>query len=207
MFWSHSTGNQLLLLALLPVFAACADSNSATRTVSVAANDKQNPVANECAGTPADAVMTLPAPLNRWGELACTPYGHVIAAHRGWIWTRPGAFSPVYVPAQMVRNNPAEIGNRAYFSAINFIRVDTTAQIQVPYRAFRKIFPTADLPPRTYRLDVTSNSGRSLRLYFLEYEAGPWGIWCHANGECDSSSTFMILDMNKPRQTPQYPPR
>ena len=71
-----------------------------------------------CAGSPKDAVLTLPEPLSHWGSVYCTKYGHSVAAKERWIWSFPGAFAPVHLPAQMVRENPKEVGNSAYFKQI-----------------------------------------------------------------------------------------
>lgn len=50
-----------------------------------------------CEGSPAQAVLELPAPLSQWGSIVCTPYGHIISNHDGWIWSRPGSYSPVFI--------------------------------------------------------------------------------------------------------------
>ncbi|MGA3305054.1 MAG: hypothetical protein ABSC26_03490 [Stellaceae bacterium] len=151
--------------------------------------------AADCGNPSPDAVIRLPAPLDQWGQLTCTPYGYVIEAHQGWIWSRPGGYSPVWVPAQMVRQNPALLGSQSYFTKIELVKIEAD-ELQIPYDAFQSIFRGDRPPPIAYRLDVTSNSGKSLRLYFLQYETGPWGIWC-AEGKCDPTSLFMVLDMTK----------
>jgi hypothetical protein len=153
--------------------------------------------AASCDGTPKDAVMTLPAPLDRWGVIECTPYGHIIASKDGWLWTYPGGFEPVFIPSQMVRSQPAELGNASYFSSISVVPV-TGAEFDVAYKAFSKGFDEADHTPLGYRLEVKSISGKSLRLYFFDSEdSAPWGIWC--TKECDPDSRFMILNMSEPR--------
>lgn len=151
--------------------------------------------AQDCAGTPAEAVMTLPAPLNDWGQIHCTPYGHVIAARDGWIWSQMGAYAPVFIPSQMVRNNPTELGNQSYFSSLNLIAV--SAQEAEPALAeFRRLF-APELPKQSYQFDAISVSGRALRLYFLDYGNDTrLGIWCR-DGICSPESIFMLLDMSK----------
>ncbi len=150
--------------------------------------------ADDCTGTPAAAIMKLPPPLDKWGQIVCTPYGHIITARQGWLWNRPGAYSPVWVPAQMVKQDPAPLGNQSYFTKIDFTKVSGD-ELQIPYQAFSQ-FRSEGPPPPVYRLDVTSISGSSLRLYFLDYPSSPWGVWC-SDGKCDSSQIFMILDMSK----------
>jgi hypothetical protein len=147
------------------------------------------PRGDACAGSPPEAVLHLPQPLSEWGIVVCTPYGHVIAAREGWIWSQPGAFKPVFIPSQMVRRSPASVGNAIYFKAISMIKVDGE-DARAPVEAFRSMFPKDPLPASTYRLDVTSSTGSTLRLFFL-VESGIWGIWC--NTECEASSAFMLL--------------
>ena len=43
----------------------------------------ENP--HDCAGSPPDAVMNLPAPLEKWGQITCTPYGHMLTSRDGWM--------------------------------------------------------------------------------------------------------------------------
>lgn len=155
--------------------------------------------ADNCTGTPADAVMTLPDPLSQWGSLYCTPYGHVLAAREGWIWSRMGAYAPVFVPSQMVRNNPASVGNQSYFTRIDMAVVDLAAAERA-LSEFRKIFPADGTPSTVYRLDLTSISQRVLQLYFMEFTKDKrtdlWGIWC-SDTNCARESMFMLLDMAK----------
>ena len=182
-----------------------ADVGSASAADSVV-QDQGNP----CAGSPKEAVMDLPDPLSVWGRLVCTRYGHVITANKGWIWTRPGAFSPIFLPAQMVQKKPAELGNKSYFTKISLTEVETDAsEFQKPWTAFSKIFPNDPFPANTFRLDLTSVSGKTLQLYFLAFEAKDekhpgslWGMAC-SQSACDSKSAFLLLDMR--RATPPKP--
>ncbi|HUS24350.1 MAG TPA: hypothetical protein VM369_05330, partial [Candidatus Binatia bacterium] len=93
----------------------------------------------DCAGSPAEAVTKLPAPLSDWGQVMCTPYGHIITNRQGWIWTQPGSYAPVMIPAQMVRQNPEPLGNKMYFTQISFGRVEGK-EFEDAYAAFVKNF-------------------------------------------------------------------
>jgi len=148
----------------------------------------------DCAGTPADAVVDLPPPLNAWGQIACTPYGHIISNKEGWIWSYPGAYAPVFVPSQMVRKNPAELGNRSYFTNIKMTKVEG-AEFEEAYSAFHASFRKDEALPIGYRLDATSVSGKNLKLYFFDYGDSAWGIWCRET--CDPKLSFMVLNMAK----------
>jgi hypothetical protein len=140
--------------------------------------------------------MTLPPPLSKWATLVCTPYGHIISNHDGWIWSNPGAYSPVFIPAQMVQNNPEPLGNQSYFTKIEMTKVDGD-EFQSAYSTYHQGFAPDSKMPAGYRLNVTSISGKALVLYFFDYGTYAWGIWC-PSGKCDPSSRFMILDMAHP---------
>ncbi len=42
--------------------------------------------AGDCSGTPKSAIVELHEPLRNWGQLACTPYGHIITNKEGWVY-------------------------------------------------------------------------------------------------------------------------
>ena len=148
----------------------------------------------DCAGTPAEAVVNLPSPLDEWGQIACTPYGHVLSNKQGWIWSQPGSYSPVFIPSQMVRKNPQKLSNKSYFTGIEMSRVDGD-EFDKAYQAITKDLDTDNTRPQGYRLDVTSVSGKQLKLYFFDYGESIWGIWCRE--KCNPASRFMILNMNQ----------
>jgi hypothetical protein len=147
-----------------------------------------------CDGTPDQAVRDLPAPLNQWATIVCTPFGHIISGRSGWLWTHPGSYSPVFVPSQMVREHPAELGNQSYFTSIGVTPI-SGAEFEGVYSVFLTGMDRDENLPRGYRLDVTSVSGKALRLYLFDYSDSAWGIWC--NTDCKPESRFMILKADK----------
>lgn len=155
--------------------------------------------ADSCIGTPKDAIMELPPPLNKWGRIICTPYGHVIASRERWIWTPPGTYSPVFIPSQMVRDNPERVGNASYFSKIDMRRTSGD-EYEEAYKAFHSAFAPDKIKPDSYRLDLTSVSKRKLAFFFFDYGTSAWGIWCTT--KCDPTSVFMLLDMDHRPETP-----
>jgi hypothetical protein len=150
---------------------------------------------DECGTPPAAAVTALPAPLSDWGTLDCTPFGYVITAKDGWIWAEPMTAEPVFVPAQMVRSDPAPLGSSAYFKKIEL----SEAHGPEFEAASEAAFGDMDGPKKFngYRLDLSSYADRSMRLYFFEDGRSRWGIWC-PHDKCDRSSRFMVMDMAKP---------
>jgi hypothetical protein len=149
--------------------------------------------ADECGLMPAAAVTELPQPLAKWGILLCTRYGQILTNHTGWIWSYPTAYSPVFVPSQIVTDNPAPLGANSYFTKITLTQVEGD-DFKNSYEAFHYHFAPDKQMPVGYRLVLQSVSGKALILYFFDYGSSAWGIWC-PSGKCDSSSRFMILDM------------
>jgi len=150
----------------------------------------------ECDGSPVDAVLSLPAAMDDWAQIICTPYGHIIAPEEGWFWSYPGGFSPVMVPSQLVRTQPEEVGNASYFRRVEFV-LAKSEKVELVRSAFNAGFDANENPGDIYRLTVENQDGKPLILYFDVDESGKntWGMWCA--DECDSDSRFMVLDMRE----------
>ena len=157
---------------------------------------------SDCVGSPPEAVMTLPAPLDKWGEIACTPFGHVLTSKKGWLWILPTVRRPIFLPSQMVDRFPAPLGNKSYFTKIEAARISGDEFTRV-YQIFHEGFDPNETRPDGYRVELTSVSGQTLRVYFFDYDTYAWGIECRAGG-CDRGTRFMILDKDH-MPTPREP--
>jgi hypothetical protein len=159
--------------------------------------------AGECSGSPPEAVMTLPAPLDKWGQIACTPFGHVLQGRDNWVWIWPDGSGTVFVPSQLVMTNPQPLGNRSYFTDIDIMRV-RGGEADKAYATFREGLDVKETSPDIYRADLTSVSGKVMRVYFFDYDTYAWGMSCPDNN-CVQDSRFIILDRTReplPRQPP-----
>jgi hypothetical protein len=157
----------------------------------------------DCIGSPSEAVMTLPTPLNKWGAIRCTPYGHVLAATGNWTWIWPDGSGTVFIPSQLVMNNPQLLGNRSYFTRIELSRV-RGAEFDGAYATFREGLDLREVPPDVYRADLTSVSGKVMRVYFFDYDTYAWGMSCPDNN-CVQDSRFIMLDRTR-EPLPRRPP-
>lgn len=164
---------------------------------STRANDE-----TDCTGSPSEAVMTLPAPLSKWGEVACTPFGHVLTSRKGWAWVLISAKRPVILPSQMVDEMPQPLGNKSYFTAIAVQRV-TGQEFAAAYETLHGDLDPHETLPNGYRVDLASVSGKKMLLYFFDYDTYAWAIEC-PNGSCSRGSRFMILDQDH-MPTPRGP--
>jgi hypothetical protein len=158
----------------------------------------------DCAGSPAEAVLMLPPPLNKWGQITCTPYGHVLAGTGNWTWVWPDGSGTVFIPSQLVMSNPELLGNRSYFTHIEVTRV-RGAEFDQAYATFREgLAVPKEVPPDVYRADLTSVSGKTMKVYFFDYDTFAWGMSCPDNN-CVQDSRFIMLDRTReplPRQPP-----
>lgn len=157
----------------------------------------------DCAGSPPEAVMTLPPPLNKWGQITCTPYGHVLAPTGNWTWIWPDGSGTVFIPSQLVMANPQLLGNRSYFTRIEIARI-RGAEADEAYATFHEGLDLREVPPDVYRADLTSVSGKVMKVYFFDYDTFAWGMSCPDNN-CVQDSRFIMLDKTReplPRQPP-----
>jgi hypothetical protein len=156
---------------------------------------------HDCAGSPEDAVTKLPMPLAKWAQIACTPIGHILMSHEDWIWVMPDASGTVFVPSQIVDAEPEQLGNKSYFTRIE-VRPVKGEEFEEAYGTFHVGFDDKEVKPDAYRVDITTVWGKSMRLFFFDYDSYAWGMTCPDN-KCDIDSRFMVLDKNhrpEPRQ-------
>lgn len=159
----------------------------------------QDDILISCADSPKDAVLSLPAPLSHWGSVYCTKYGHAVAAKERWLWSFPGAFAPVHLPAQMVRRNPKELGNAAYFKQVNLETLLGNAADDAAAKINETLGARSDSPVAgAYRLTLQNQDGESHVVLFVQTVEevkngkGLWGLWC--NESCKDGLPFMLLN-------------
>lgn len=151
-----------------------------------------------CNGAPADAVLQPPSPLDQWGQIYCTKYGHSLAAKEHWIWSFPGAFAPVHLPAQMVRDQPKELGHKAYFKQLEFVPLSGAAADDAVQKINGKSMRPDSPVANAFRLTLTNQSGQSHVVLFVQTTndvqsgKGLWGFWC--NTDCTDGMPFMLLN-------------
>ncbi len=148
-----------------------------------------------CDGSPSAAVLSVPAPADRFVHVLCTKYGHVLAPVAGWFWTPPGTYRPAFYPAQMVRENPVEVGNVIYFNSITATALEGPVagkRWQVLEGMFRD-------PPPTKALEIvaTSSGGSKHTIYIFP---NSWGYSC--SPACAKEGAFIMISQQK--EVPQW---
>jgi hypothetical protein len=156
-----------------------------------------------CTDAPKDAVIVLPAPLSDWGQVRCTRYGHAVTAKDGWFWTFPGAYAPVFLPAQMVRENPQRVAHGAYFKQARMTKLEGADAISATARVYAGLDHPKNDVEQVFKLILTNNTGETLEVLFVQGPKDPttgetqWGYWCQQNSQCSSGSPFLLLDYSK----------
>jgi len=148
----------------------------------------------DCYGSPNAAVRILPAPLRKWGHINCTQFGHMLESRDGWVWAWLDGSGSVAIPSQMVKRDPAELGNESYFVTIEVTELEAE-KLLFAVSLFNDGLNITDEEgdAKGHRVELTSVSGRSTTLYFLDFAHFAGGIWCPDDG-CVPQSRFMIME-------------
>lgn len=146
---------------------------------------------HDCSDIPAEAVMSLQPPLDKWGRIVCTPMGQMLGSNTGWVWILPNELKPVLVPSHSIGE---ESGAKTYFTKIE-VRPSSGEEFEAAYKVFHEGFDEKEEKPVGYRVDLTSSTGRSLTMFFFDYDTYAWAIACPGN-ECIAETRFVILDMS-----------
>jgi hypothetical protein len=160
------------------------------------ADDRQE----ECKGTPMDAVMMLPAPLRKWGQINCTPFGHALVSREGWVWASLDDASKIRIPSQSARGKLAEIGNASYFTSIHETPVEGEDRANAA-QVFQDGLELRGDAPNVYRVELKSVSGGTMVVYFFDFGTFAGGMWCPEGG-CVPETRFLIMEQDeahKPR--------
>src|SRR6266850_4648490 len=162
---------------------------------------------SSCGVSPAEAVTTLPAPLDKWAQILCTQTGQVITGHEGWVWIEPTRHAVVIIPSQNMKadrdgvavdQDAAKDGRKAdksYFTKVELTKVSGDEFAKV-YEIFHAGFDANDGQPTAYRLELKTMSGKAMRLYMFDYFTYGWGMAC-SDEACDPHSRFVMLNMNE----------
>jgi len=158
------------------------------------------PQAIDCRKPPADAVTTLPAPLDRWARLECTPGAQFLVPGTDWVWRYPASFTtPVLIPAWTP--NPAKAaGETHYFvsAAVEHASAEQARMLHDRLAEEVSIYGAmAQSPVReVYTLRAENNHGEHFDIHFMyRSDQDVWGLVCAP--KCGAESSF-ILNSRKP---------
>lgn len=147
---------------------------------------------DDCSNAPLDAVITLPSPIRKWGEISCTSSGHVLSSRDGWIWALLESATTVGIPSQTVRKNEASVDDVSYFTSIETSELGEE-EFTVALSIFHDGLNFEETEAHGYRAELTSVSGRSTTIIFFDFGSFAGGMWCPGGG-CIPDSRFLIME-------------
>ena len=147
-----------------------------------------------CDGSPAQAVLTVPKPADKFLHVFYTRFGHALEPNNGWFWTPPGKYKPVFFPAQMVRKDPKFSGNTIYFKSI-IVSALSGKLAEKKWSVLAEKFPKATPPTKAIAISTVNNDNEPHRIYIF---TNAWGYSC--NPKCSKDNAFIMVseDNNKP---------
>ena len=157
---------------------------------------------DDCRSSPLDAVMMLPSPLRKWGQIACTPFGHVVGSRDGWVWASLEDAKRVLIPSQIAGHKPEPIGNESYFTAIHASEIQPD-EFGFALAIFEDGLDLKEASQKVYRAELTSVSGRINTIYFFDFGSFAGGMWC-PDDDCIPESRFLIMEQEH-KTNPQSP--
>lgn len=178
--------------------AACCLGLLMTTTAVVHAhgNDAPTPIgAMDCGQPPENARRKLPAPIDQWALIDCSPLGTKLIAAPGWQWRFPNSWfdrpdAPAWAPDASIDAPGAK-----YFVDFD-ARVlegaeaaEQHARLAAAVPAYRDAVPA--VPARIHRLDVENNLGHEMVIWFSAATPNDlWAILC--TPQCRPDYAFII---------------
>jgi hypothetical protein len=160
---------------------------------------------NECARIQSDAVVTLPFPLRKWAQLACTQYGEALSSRDGWIWASLEDAGKVAIMAGQPPHGPDDSGGASFFTAIKLDELHDD-ELAVALATFRSGLKIRETGSKVYRVQLTIASGGVASLLFFDFGTFAGGMWCPQDG-CAPESRFLIMQQeNKAQITAAFDP-
>ncbi len=149
----------------------------------------------DCSNPPADAVTVLPAPLDRWARLQCTPASQFIVPGADWIWRYPASFTtPVMLPAWTP--NPARAAASTHYFVSAQVEHLSAEGAQALHARMAERVPSYAAMARTpvrdvYSLRAENNHGEHFEIHFMyRSDADVWALVCAP--DCGPELSFLI---------------
>lgn len=137
----------------------------------------------DCEHQPPDALTALPAPLDAWARIDCSPAGQKLVAAIGWQWRYPASWvtrpeAPAWSPDASLKH-PGE----KHFVDIDVTELDAAAVDAAHARLMRDSpiyqFHVEARPRGMYRVDLKNNLGHTFELFVpVVSDERMWAILC-----------------------------
>jgi hypothetical protein len=143
-----------------------------------------------CQDMPGDAVVRLPEPLRKWGQIACTAHGQTLGSRDGWIWASLKDASQVAILAGSPEDRES-LGEEPYFTEVAVDEVPED-QLARALAVFRHGMELTGVHSKAYVVELTAASGAVARIMFFDFGTFAGGMWCPDEG-CVPDSQFLIM--------------
>ena len=143
-----------------------------------------------CQDMPSDAVLRLPEPVRKWGQISCTSHGQAFGSRDGWIWASLKDASRVSIVAGSPQDSEI-LGEEPYFTdvAVHEISGD---ELEPTLAVFRHGMKLTGAHPKAYAVTLTVTSGAVARIMFFDFGTFAGGMWCPDDG-CIPESQFLVM--------------
>ncbi len=145
-----------------------------------------------CADASDKAVISMPLLFKPYAMIKCTRYGHIITYKEGTFWTAPGSYSPVRIPAQMIRSKPKIVNHSLYFKSITAREIKGEEAKKI-YNPITQLFDmdNSKLPTTALELVAINNLDIIQKVYLISFGDSMWGYTCQTI--CKPKFAFMVL--------------
>lgn len=162
------------------------------------AEEKQPEFEISCHDGPKDMVMEVPKLVQALASIKCTIYGQILTGAEGILWNYPGGFSPVIIPAQMVRAQPEKVNNEFHFTSVAAKKLNQKEAAAI-YKGFGQGFD--EMPkeaPETIEIVATNQKGVTQKVYLFQFAPESiWGFACQPR--CKPEMAFMVMKFEQPK--------
>lgn len=153
------------------------------------------PQAIDCRQPAAGTVTALPAPIDRWARVECTPSAQYLVPDPGWVWRYPASFTtPVLIPAWTP--DPSKAAAQAhYFVSVEVAHATGEAAHALHQRmadAVAAYAASAGTAAReVYTLRAQNNVGGHFDIHFMvRSDRDVWALVCAP--DCGPELSFVM---------------
>jgi hypothetical protein len=120
-----------------------------------------------CEQSPEQAKIELPAPINKWALIFCSPAGHAVAPIDGDVWLAPNGKPFLFQSAGLMNPPKLESKHLSYFSGLSHRKLEGSAKNGTNMMLTKSGLPE-DQAFQPWQLDIVSNKGIRYNLFFYE---------------------------------------
>jgi len=150
---------------------------------------------------PEDAVFSIPEPINKWAQVTCSKYGHLVTYTQNFGWFSHKTKKLRSFGSQLASGEPQTGSHQYYFTNIEIEKYSkeigkVVSDIYMPEIYFS--FFGMDIPqeiPEVFIVYFTNNKKQELGVMFFIYKKYSFGSACWDS--CSPINGFAIIEKPK----------